>query len=67
MFQRKFLKEALNIVDIISTLSFYIEWTAQYADILKHVDAAWVDAIKFITIARILRLMKVTYKCGRLH
>ncbi|VDK82929.1 unnamed protein product [Onchocerca ochengi] len=51
----KFVQQPINIIDLIATLSFYIDWALDQA-----VTGANRDTVEFISIIRILRLFKLT-------
>ncbi|VDO39275.1 unnamed protein product [Onchocerca flexuosa] len=51
----KFVRQPINVIDLIATLSFYIDWALDQA-----VTGANRDTVEFISIIRILRLFKLT-------
>uniref|UniRef100_A0A0R3RHF8 Ion_trans domain-containing protein n=1 Tax=Elaeophora elaphi TaxID=1147741 RepID=A0A0R3RHF8_9BILA len=51
----KFVRQPINIIDLIATLSFYVDWALDRA-----VTGANRDTVEFFSIIRILRLFKLT-------
>ncbi|VDK82360.1 unnamed protein product [Litomosoides sigmodontis] len=51
----KFVRQPVNIIDLIATLSFYVDWALERA-----VSGANRDTVEFFSIVRILRLFKLT-------
>uniref|UniRef100_A0A914XE76 Ion transport domain-containing protein n=1 Tax=Plectus sambesii TaxID=2011161 RepID=A0A914XE76_9BILA len=53
----RFVKDAINIIDVVATLSFYVDWLMEY--LLKTTEGNR-DTVEFFSIIRILRLFKLT-------
>ncbi|EFO27391.1 hypothetical protein LOAG_01085 [Loa loa] len=51
----KFARQPVNIIDLIATLSFYVDWALD-----RTVSGANRDTVEFVSIIRILRLFKLT-------
>ncbi|VIO93502.1 potassium voltage-gated channel protein Shaw, putative [Brugia malayi] len=51
----QFTRQAVNIIDLIATLSFYIDWALD-----RTITGANRDTVEFFSIIRILRLFKLT-------
>ena len=51
-----FVRSSVNIIDLIATLSFYIDLVLAY--LASHLENA--DVLEFFSIIRILRLFKLT-------
>uniref|UniRef100_A0A915PPL3 BTB domain-containing protein n=3 Tax=Filarioidea TaxID=6295 RepID=A0A915PPL3_9BILA len=51
----KFARQPINIIDLIATLSFYVDWALD-----RTVTGANRDTVEFFSIIRILRLFKLT-------
>ncbi|VBB31841.1 unnamed protein product [Acanthocheilonema viteae] len=51
----KFARQPVNIIDLIATLSFYVDWALD-----KTVAGANRDTVEFVSIVRIFRLFKLT-------
>ncbi|CAG9534643.1 unnamed protein product [Cercopithifilaria johnstoni] len=51
----KFARQPVNVIDLIATLSFYVDWALD-----RVVTGANRDTVEFLSIVRILRLFKLT-------
>ncbi|KAM3719460.1 Potassium voltage-gated channel protein Shaw [Dirofilaria immitis] len=51
----KFIRQPINIIDLVATLSFYVDWALDRA-----ITGANRDTVEFFSIIRILRLFKLT-------
>ncbi|VDM40591.1 unnamed protein product [Toxocara canis] len=51
----KFATQPINVIDLIATLSFYVDWALD-----KALSGANRDTVEFFSIIRILRLFKLT-------
>ncbi|CAG4982165.1 unnamed protein product [Colias eurytheme] len=54
----EFVKSPVNIIDFLSTLSFYMDVVVQLTVVRRNIDKA--DILEFISIIKILRLFKLT-------
>lgn len=56
----RFIRGPINIVDFVATLSFYLDWLLEwiYRD---RGDPHSRDSIEFLSIIRIMRLLKLTH------
>lgn len=54
----EFIKSPVNIIDLIATLSFYMDIIVELTIVKQYVDKA--DILEFISIIKILRLFKLT-------
>lgn len=60
----QFMKGPINIIDLVATLSFYLDWLLE--TMFFHFDRLATethsrDTIEFLSIVRIMRLLKLTH------